>query len=207
MHQIQLLPARTCLWCTTPIQGRADKKFCNSSCKANYGRTTISTLPVASTSPIEPTATDTPVVLQVEKAEVINNWRERCEHAEKLLHESQQSFLLHQGYAGVVNWFLRFDGYTHTIIGLDSAIQVAASNIQAYQQHPSLRIAGHIAHFRFTDLVFIHERMNQVRERRLAGEQQLMGGLPWSGPNDITMIWNLDAEKRKNLLENLLAMM
>jgi hypothetical protein len=140
-----------------PIQGRADKKFCNSSCKANYGRTTISTLPVASTSPAEHTATDTPVVLQAEKVEVLNDWQERCELAEKLLDESQQSFLLHQGYAGVISWFLRFDGYTHTITALDNAIQVAAYHIQAYQQHPSLRIAGHVAHFRFTDLERVWE--------------------------------------------------
>jgi predicted nucleic acid-binding Zn ribbon protein len=202
----QKLPSvRTCLWCPTPIQGRADKKFCSNACKANYSRTTSSTVPLASTSCDALTTAVPLVVPQTEQQEEIGHWQLRCERAEELLRESHQSFLLHQAYADTVSWFLRFEGCINTITALSNSIQIAADNIQLYQQHPSLRVPGHITHFRFADFVFAHERMRQVRERRLAGEQRLFVNLPWAGSNDIIMAWDLSEEKRKAMWENLLA--
>jgi hypothetical protein len=205
MNEMQPLSDRKCLRCATPIQGRAGKRFCSSACKASFNRTTtINTQSTTATiTPKVPVASQ-PVFPLASKETSSNDWQVRCVRAEEALNYQQEELSFHHAYTRLVGWFLRYTGGSTTLEGLDDMIQQVEEVAQAYQQHPSLRIKGHLAHRRLSDLYLVRDYMKLLRERRLAGEAHLIGP-PWQPLDTVQLAWGLQEKHRSMMWDNLLA--
>ena len=146
---------RTCWQCQAPIEGRADKKFCTSSCKASYSRSAAHAesvvVPVAANRP--PSASRPP------QPEGID-WQARCEQAEQALQQYQQQAAqdrqaavpFDQEYTRLGHLLSQQTNSQWTVSLLHDVLRQLQAGITFYQQHPGLTDPMHVAHRRLQDL-------------------------------------------------------
>ena len=109
---------RECLNCGDPIEGRADKQFCNSACKARYNReqhetalATVSLVRPATSLPLTQRQTD-PIEPNEDDEE--NDSLEAYEQEQLEVRNRQKAQQLHNLHTRIVGQFLKQEGETFT---------------------------------------------------------------------------------------------
>jgi hypothetical protein len=174
MHQH--LPS--CLYCEEPLVGRADKKFCDSSCKARYHRATTTAQVSDSLPPLStPAPTLARFLFQCSPNVVLNDWEDdykgtphnKLYYRVRNYYEATDTF--HLDYADIVGSFLTglYDSFPYAEHGRWQ--REVDQSAYKYAQHPAVLIPGHLAQHRLADLQLLCSYVRavgtqaQIRER------------------------------------------
>ena len=211
--------ARECLWCETPIEGRADKQFCSSSCKAHYNRENPkppsvepSQLMPASRLSAEPFAMVQPLPIlneeddEDEEEDSIEDWTARLRVESQKQHDKQReqekARKLHSRYTLLVDEFLREEDTYFTLSALDDFINDMNQAAGDYRQHPGLPIPTHQAHTRLADLYLMGDYLRGLRTAVAEAEAAATSFFGKSEPEQFSLA--LSKKHRKRLRANLL---
>ena len=211
--------ARECLWCETLIEGRADKQFCSSSCKAHYNRENPKPPSVEPSQPIpssrlsaEPFAMVHPLPIlneeddEDEEEESMEDWTARLQVESPRQYdkhcEQEKTSKLHSRYISLMNEFLQ-EGIEYFVLScLDDFIEDMNQAAGDYRQHPGLRIPAHQAHTRLADLYFMGDYLRGLRTAVAKAEAEATSFFGESEPEEFPPA--LSKKHRKRLLANLL---
>jgi hypothetical protein len=167
------IPNRTCWQCQAPIQGRADKKFCTSACKASYSREAAH-----SESVVVPVAANRPQSASRPPQLEVIDWQARCEQAEQALqHYQQQAAQYHQAvmpfdqeYTRLGHLLSQHTNSQWTVFLLQDVLRQLQDGITFYQQHPGLTDPTHVAHRRLQDMkqvsTYLQQNATALLERK-----------------------------------------
>ena len=193
---------RQCLWCEAPITGRADKKFCCSSCKAHYSRA-ITAEPVTGTIPKR---LDDYIIALTKKGHIWNMTDSEDEKWTAILalaRESQaQNDQFHFAYATVVEQFLREEEIGRPFAAIDQQLEAVLEAIEHYLAHPGLRNRGHIAHRRLFNLYLVHDYLLEQREGMEEVVKEYKADVSSPNPEDVSLY--IGDRSRRNLWANLI---
>ena len=146
MSDNQATQNRECLWCETPIEGRTDKQFCSSACKARHNRDNPKNepaeryLPAVATRPAV-SATSIRYVEPVEEDEAETedeNWEVAYEREQQAKRDKEEASRLHRIYAQQATQFLKQEGLTYSWRSLDDSGEELDEAADKYRQHPGL---------------------------------------------------------------------
>ena len=205
--------ARECLWCKTSIEGRADKQFCSSSCKAHYNRENARQPPVepprptASTRPTRPTPvlpTLRPLPDDEDDYDDTETEDLSVQHQrlEKVQVDYERIKELHECYANLVDEFLRDEGVCYDETALDEFIDDLDGAASTYRQHPGLRKPGHPAHARIADLYLMGDYLREMRKEMQEAEEAANSFFGQAEPELVCL--EISKKHRKRLRMNLL---
>lgn len=160
-----LLPERTCLWCHTPfLEGRADKKFCKSACKANYSRTVLATDAPRAAPPSRPATPSRPQSIS------LVDWQTRCEKAEHILQTQEQAaqaaLPFDQEYARLEQLIGQYLSSSYSAGMLSYLLLQVEKVLEQYQRHPALSNPLHAAQYRLSHLYMARQSL-QAEHRDL----------------------------------------
>jgi hypothetical protein len=169
MHA-SLLPARTCLWCYTPFEGRADKKFCKSACKASYSRTML-----AADAPGPAPVATRPLPASRPQPATLVDWQARCEQAEQILHAQEQvaqaALPFDQEYDRLEQVVMQYYSPDCSISVLSYLLLQVEKGLAQYTQHPALSNPQHAARYRLNSLYMV-QRFLQTEHRHLLNREK-----------------------------------
>lgn len=202
MHQH--LPS--CLHCEEPIVGRADKRFCDSSCKARYHRATTT----AQASNLPPLSTPAPTIarflFQCSPNVVLNDWEDdykgtphnKLYYRIRNYYEATDTF--HLDYADIMGSFLTglYDSFPYAEHGRwQHEVDQTARN---YAHHPAVLVPGHLAQHRLADLQLLCSYVRAVGAQAQIREQ--IRTIPRLEPSNQNQY--LSQRQLKNIWANLL---
>lgn len=169
----QLLPQPTCLHCEEPLTGRADKKFCDSSCKARYHRTPFATQTIPHSFTQSKSTSTLALNLLAHPPRVVLYNGERSDYNdqyEKVRSIQDNTDSLHHEYANIMESFLvcAYDGFP--LADYDMLLADVTQAAHHYSQHPGVLIPGHLAAHRLTDLHLVYHIVQAVGKRAQMGE-------------------------------------
>lgn len=208
--------ARECLWCDTQIEGRADKQFCSSSCKAHYNREN------PKQPPVEPSRTTVPARLtagppalvarpqplpddesdEEDDDEVVEDWTTKFRREAQEKRDREKAEELHDLYTELAEEFLREDGSAFAWEPLEEFIAELDAAAGEYRHHPGLRIPTHPAKARLADLYLMGDYLREVRKVMEEAEDEAKSFFGKSEPDIVCL--ELSKKHRKRLRENLL---
>lgn len=208
---------RECLWCETPIEGRADKQFCSSSCKARYNRENANEPPQ---EPIRAVATARPLAAPLyplptsseyipdedendeDESDDTEDWATKFarEAQEKRDHEKAKE--LHNRYTALAEEFLREEDTYFSLKPLDDLIDEMNQATGDYRQHPGLLTPTHPAHARLADHYLMGDYLRGLRQAVAAADAAAHSIFGKSKPDEFCMA--LSKKHRKRLRANLL---
>ena len=151
----QPLPQPTCLHCAEPLSGRADKKFCDSSCKTRYHRVSSATQGIPHPSTQNRSASTLALNLLAHPPRVVLYNGERSDYNdqyEEVRRAQDDTDALHHEYANIMESFLvgLYDDFA--LADYDMFLTDVTQAAHNYSQHPGVLIPGHLANHRLTDL-------------------------------------------------------
>ena len=191
---------RACLQCGASIEGRADKQFCDSSCKARYNRENAqkASNPILKRVYLKLPEQEEPVSIQrLPLAQKHGQDEDVFKQAEL----GRQAEHLHKAYTKHVIALLKEDGYEVDSEWLDEFIGGLDDTSTEYRQHPSLQDPSHPAHSRLADLYLMRDYLRELRERiENADEEVSFFGRAESD----TVCIEISKKRRKRLRENML---
>ncbi|WP_375418297.1 DUF2116 family Zn-ribbon domain-containing protein [uncultured Hymenobacter sp.] len=197
---------RECLWCGTPIEGRADKQFCSSACKARYNRENAKELTVesaASASPPKVTLAPSRPAYSITESEedetLDSDWTSKSERRAHEQQEKETSKKLHKKYTGLVAKFLQEEGEFFDLESVETFIEKLDEASDEYRQNPSLRTGGHPAHARLADLYLMRDHLREMRDEMEDATPSFFG---MGEPENICL--ELSKKQRKQLRANML---
>jgi len=214
MSYNHLSQARECLWCEASIEGRADKQFCSSSCKAHYNRENSKQPFIEPSRPAGPAArlTAKPPSLIVrpqpvpddesEEDEEDDNedWTTKYQREVQERRDQEKTKDLHSLYMELADEFLRDEGNAYDWEPLDDFITELDTAVGKYRHHPGLRSSIHPAHSRLADLYLMSEYLRDLRKAMEEAEDE---ATPFFGKSEIVCL-KLSKKHRKRLRANLL---
>ena len=210
MSDNQATQNRECLWCETPIEGRTDKQFCSSACKARHNRDNPKNepaeryLPAVATRPAV-SATSIRYVEPVEEDEAETedeNWEVAYEREQQAKRDKEEASRLHRIYAQQATQFLKQEGLTYSWRSLDDSGEELDEAADKYRQHPGLPDPDHPAHRRLADLYLMRDILRTIGEAMAEAEEAATSFFGKSRPEPVLL--HLTKKHRKRLRENLL---
>lgn len=205
MNVSNSLPVRVCQWCAGPITGRADKKFCNSACKASHGRASAPAIDAIIEKDPTPVPAISSTTLAINKKVALpGEHKAKNRRAAKIRLDKKKDAALDRKYIEQVRWFLQYAGGSTTLQGLDEAIHAVDACARLFQRHSGLHTSAHIVRRRQADLWVVRDYMLALRECRLEGALGTMP-LPWEDATIVRLNWGIQQRHYNDLWENLFA--
>ena len=193
---------RECLQCEAPISGRADKQFCDSTCKARYNREKEKIQPVAITQPqLAPSHNFKQPPAPLQRVPLAVAAYEEDDEDDLQLEIERQSKDLHRAYTKLVNSFLKEVGYAFDSNWLDDFIEELDEAAVEYRQHPGLQTPSHPAHNRLADLYMIRDYLRELREDVEDADEAMSF---FGRPEPDTICLEISKKRKNRLRENML---
>lgn len=174
------IESRECLWCEAPIQGRADKQFCSSACKARYHREHQSenfTESISTTSRTGLVQLTSPAYLTRDQAEPLahhtsgedeasqaKEWVPTYESLQLIQYSRGKAEQLHALHTRLVTRFLREEDRVFGWKALEHFLDELNKALEEYREHPGLRLAQHPARNRMKDLYRMQDYLRELGE-------------------------------------------
>ena len=207
---------RECLWCETPIEGRADKQFCSSSCKAYYNRENAGQLPVEPPQPKMPARLPRPNPMLATARPPLDDESGEDEYGdtetedfdvqyqrlEKERLDREKAAELHKCYSNLVDEFLRDEGICYDEAALNDFINDLDEAAITYRQHPGLLKSEHPAHTRIADLYLMTDYLRGLRKAMQEADKAADSFFGRSEPEPTCL--EISKKHRKRLRTNLL---
>lgn len=174
-------PTQTCAYCGEPVQGRADKRYCDNICKSRDFRerekahTTVvinnvpPTVEASTSQPlhhspqrdaaVDERTSDTPAkpVRPIEKS-----LQQQVDESFAVHHERYHCNNLHRDYSTTIRTFLEGLGQPLSLARLESMKRHADQLVENYRTHPGIKRGEELFLRRLDDLYLVQDALGEA---------------------------------------------